>query len=106
MRVSVIIPSYNCGRYVTEAVDSALAQTHPPAEVIVVDDGSTDDTEERLRPYSGRIRYLRKENGGVATARNRGIHEAVGELIAFLDSDDSWHPRKLEIQIEYLRQNP
>jgi glycosyltransferase involved in cell wall biosynthesis len=103
MRVSVIIPTYNCSRFVTEAVDSVLAQTLPPAEVIVVDDGSSDDTESVLRPYADRIRYIRKENGGVSTARNAGLRAATSELIAFLDADDVWHPRKLEIQLACLR---
>jgi glycosyltransferase involved in cell wall biosynthesis len=106
MRVSVIIPTYNCARFVPEAVESVLAQTYPAAEIIVVDDGSTDDTEERLRPYADRIRYLRQENGGVSTARNAGMHAATGDLFAFLDSDDGWHERKLELQVEFLQRNP
>lgn len=105
MRVSVVIPTYNCASFVNEAVQSALKQSHPSAEVIVVDDGSTDDTEERLRHLVDRIRYIRKKNGGVATARNRGMQEANGDAIAFLDADDTWHPRKLEIQVAFLQQN-
>src|SRR6185437_11144924 len=96
-RVSVVIPTYNSGPLVTEAVESVLAQTLPAAEVLVVDDGSTDDTPERLAAYGERIRYLPQANQGVAAARNRGIREATGDLIAFLDADDVWHPRKLEI---------
>lgn len=97
--VSVVIPSYNYGRYVTEAIDCALAQTHRPLEVIVVDDGSTDDTRARLAPYLDRIRYVHQENRGLSAARNTGIRQARGEWIALLDADDLWHPRKTEIQL-------
>jgi glycosyltransferase involved in cell wall biosynthesis len=101
--VSVVVPSYNYGRYVTEAVDSALAQTHEPVEVIVVDDGSTDDTATRLAPYAQRIRYIRQENRGLSAARNAGIRHASGQWIALLDADDLWHPEKLEIQLGAVR---
>ncbi|MGC2332307.1 MAG: glycosyltransferase family A protein [Candidatus Acidiferrales bacterium] len=97
--VSVVIPTYNYGRYVTEAVESALAQTLPPMEIIVVDDGSTDDTAARLRPYMGRISYIHQENKGLPAARNTGIRNATGEWIALLDSDDVWHRQKLEMQL-------
>ena len=101
MRVSVVIPSYDCGRFVAEAVESALNQTMPPNEVIVIDDGSTDNTAEVLRPYaeSGRIHFVRQQNAGVSAARNRGLSEATGEFVAFLDADDYWHPKKLELQL-------
>jgi teichuronic acid biosynthesis glycosyltransferase TuaG len=104
--VSVIIPSYNYGRFVTQAVDSALAQTYANVEVIVVDDGSTDDTRARLAPYGDRIRYIYQENQGLSAARNTGIRHATGEWIAFLDSDDTWHPRKTEIQLAVAAQYP
>ncbi len=104
--VSVVIPSYNYGRFVTEAVDSVLAQTYPAVEVIVVDDGSTDDTRERLRPYQGRIRYLFQENAGLSAARNTGIRAASGPVVGLLDADDVWHPRKLEVQMRYLASHP
>lgn len=97
--VSVVIPTYNYGRYVTEAVKSALAQTLPPMEIIVVDDGSTDDTAVRLAPYMQRIQYIYQENRGLPTARNTGIRKATGEWIALLDADDVWHPQKLEVQL-------
>jgi glycosyltransferase involved in cell wall biosynthesis len=106
MRVSVVIPTYNYGCFVNEAVDSALGQTVPPHEVIVVDDGSTDDTRDRLSTYSGKIRYIRQENRGVSVARNTGIAAATGDLFALLDSDDAFHLRKLEFQTTYLRDNP
>jgi glycosyltransferase involved in cell wall biosynthesis len=104
--VSVVIPTYNYGRYVTAAVDSALAQTYPDREILVIDDGSTDDTRDRLRPYLDRIRYIYQDNQGLSAARNTGIRAAGGESIALLDSDDLWHPRKLEIQVEYLVRSP
>ncbi|HEV8435798.1 MAG TPA: glycosyltransferase [Thermoanaerobaculia bacterium] len=97
--VSVIIPSYNYARYLGEAIDSALGQTLPPLEVIVVDDGSTDDTPHVLATYGDRIHVLRQKNAGVAVARNSGIAAARGEYIAFLDADDVWLPRKLELQM-------
>jgi glycosyltransferase involved in cell wall biosynthesis len=92
----VVIPTYNYGRFVVEAIDSALAQSDQPLEIIVVDDGSTDDTPSLLQRYRERIRYIRQENRGLSAARNTGIREARGEWIAFLDSDDLWHPHKLE----------
>ena len=100
--VSVVIPTYNYGRYVTEAVESALAQTLPPTEIIVVDDGSTDDTVARLQPYMGRIRYIHQENQGLSAARNTGIRNATGEWIALLDADDLWHRQKLEVQLRAI----
>jgi glycosyltransferase involved in cell wall biosynthesis len=102
----VVIPSFNYGHFVTEAVDSALAQTYAPREVIVVDDGSTDDTRKRLEAYEGRIRYLHQENLGLAAARNAGIRAARGEYVALLDADDIWHPQKLELQMAYLAAHP
>ncbi len=104
--VSVIIPSYNCARFVTDAVDSVLAQTSPPDEIIVVDDGSTDDTAQCLAPYMDRIRYVHQQNGGISSARNRGIQQAQGTLIAFIDADDRWLPDKLEKQLAYLAAHP
>jgi glycosyltransferase involved in cell wall biosynthesis len=104
--ISVIIPSYNSARFVPQAVQSVIEQTYSPVEVIVVDDGSTDDTRERLVPQNGRIRYVYQSNGGLSKARNHGINEAQGELIAFLDADDQWLPEKLQKQWECLRANP
>jgi glycosyltransferase involved in cell wall biosynthesis len=104
--VSVVIPSYNYARFVTEAVGSALAQSYPHVEIIVVDDGSTDNTREVLEPFRDRIRYLAQTNQGLSAARNTGIRAAQGEFIALLDADDVWHPRKLEVQLSYLQEHP
>jgi glycosyltransferase involved in cell wall biosynthesis len=104
--VSVVIPSYNRGTLLIEAIESVLSQSVDPSEIIVVDDGSTDSTEALIEPYRSRIRYVRQQNGGVSSARNRAIREASGELIAFLDADDVWHPRKLEIQLRILQDHP
>jgi len=98
-KVSVIIPTYNYGRFVCQAVDSVLAQTWPNIEVIVIDDGSTDDTADRLKPYADKIRYIYQPNRGLSGARNAGIREAAGEYVAFLDADDLWTPQKIEAQM-------
>ena len=101
--VSVIIPTCNRAALVQEAVASVLAQTWREFELLVVDDGSTDDTPEALAPYASRIRLLRRESrGGVSAARNAGIAAARGEWLAFLDSDDLWLPEKLAWQMAYL----
>lgn len=94
--ISVVIPTYNYGRFVCDAVESALRQTLPPLEIIVVDDGSIDDTQQRLRTYGDRIYYVYRKNGGLSAARNTGITLSRGEWVAILDSDDIWHAQKLE----------
>jgi cellulose synthase/poly-beta-1,6-N-acetylglucosamine synthase-like glycosyltransferase len=104
--VSVIIPTYNYGHFVTTAVDSALAQSYPHREIIVVDDGSTDNTRLVLEPYLDRVTYIYQNNQGLSAARNTGIGASKGELIALLDSDDAWHPRKLDLQVRFLREHP
>lgn len=101
--VSAVIPAFNYGRFVCDAVDSALAQSHPSLEVIVVDDGSTDDTRRRLEPYGSRIRYVYQSNRGLSAARNSGIREARGEWVAFLDADDVWHRDKTAVQLAAAR---
>lgn len=105
-RVSVVIPVYNNAAYVGAAVDSVLTQTCAPAEVIVVDDGSIDGTAAVLDSYRGRIKYVYQTNRGEPAARNRGIREATGEYIAFLDGDDLWLPNKLELQLQYFTSHP
>lgn len=98
-KVSVVIPTYNRARYVTEAIDSVLAQTVPPDEIIVVDDGSTDNTQDVLKRFGDRIKYIRQDNAGPGIARNTGIKSSKNEYIAFLDSDDLWEPNRLERQL-------
>jgi glycosyltransferase involved in cell wall biosynthesis len=100
--IAAVIPVYNQATYVTEAVSSALEQARPPQEIIVVDDGSTDETPDRLAAFGGRIQVIRQTNAGVAAARNRGARAARSELLAFLDADDAWLPQKLERQIDRL----
>lgn len=101
--VSAIIPTYNRAHIICEAVDSVLAQTYPHIEVIIVDDGSKDDTLARLQQYGDRIRVVSQANAGPAAARNRGIVLARGDLIAFLDSDDIWMPSKIERQFALMQ---
>jgi glycosyltransferase involved in cell wall biosynthesis len=105
-QVSVIIPTYNRGWTIREAVDSVLIQDYKDFELIVVDDGSTDNTPEVLGAYCGVIKVFRQENKGVSAARNRGIAEASGRFIAFLDSDDLWFPQKLSRQVEFFNTTP
>ncbi len=93
---------YNGARYLAEALDSILGQTHPVAEIVVVDDGSTDDTPSVIAAYSDRIRATRQENAGPATARNTGLGLVGGDLVAFLDADDIWLPDKLARQVARL----
>jgi len=100
--VSVIVPCYNAARFVPEAVASVRRQQYQPLEILVVDDGSTDDTAGAAARLGGEVRYFRKENGGVATARNLGLREARGEIIAFLDADDEWPDGKLGVQLARL----
>lgn len=104
--VSVIIPTYNCARYISEAIGSALSQTYRDFEIIVVDDGSTDNTAEVLDVYKGQIRLLHQQNKGVSAARNKGIREARGHYVAFLDADDLWLPDKLGLQVQIMEANP
>lgn len=106
--VSVVIPAYDAGSYVGAAVRSVLAQTHSALECIVVDDGSTDDTAAIVEAIGDeRVRVLREPHrGSVSLARNRGIEVSTGELIAFLDADDIWHPDKLLCQVELFRRRP
>jgi glycosyltransferase involved in cell wall biosynthesis len=100
--VSVIIPAYNAQAYLAEAIQSALNQTRPPEEVLVVDDGSTDATPQVAAAFGSRIRYLRQPNSGVMATRNRAIQEAKHPWVAFLDADDIWYSHKLEVQLRAL----
>lgn len=100
--VSVIIPTYNRASTLRRTVDSALAQTYQPLEVIVVDDGSSDGTGEVLRSYGDRIQAIYQPNGGPSAARNTGARSAKGQWLAFLDSDDVWKPEKIERQVRMV----
>jgi len=104
--VTAAIPTYNRARYIAGALESVLAQTFGDYEVVVVDDGSTDDTERVLEPYRERIRYVRQPNAGRSAARNRCIREARGRFVSFLDSDDRWLPHKLESHVRALESRP
>lgn len=104
--VSVVVPAYNAAWCVRKAIDSVLAQTFRDFELIVVDDGSTDDTPGVLASYGSAIRVIRQPNRGMGGARNAGIRAATGEFIAFLDSDDWWLPQKLERQVALMRSAP
>jgi len=104
--ISVIIPAYNYGRFLGQAIESVLAQTFPAQEIIVVDDGSTDETPDVLANYRDRIRVIRQENQGVSVASNRGAELASGDLLGFLDADDVWLPQKLELQIKHFLSEP
>jgi glycosyltransferase involved in cell wall biosynthesis len=103
--VSIVIPVYNGSNYLREAIDSALTQTYHNCEIVVVNDGSTDDTEKICLSYGDHIRYFSKKNGGVATALNFGIENMRGEYFSWLSHDDVYYPRKVEAQIEALRRN-
>jgi len=105
-QVTVIIPTYNRGWIIDEAIDSVLAQDYTEFELIVVDDGSSDNTSDVLDSYRNVIKVLSQQNKGVSAARNRGIAEASGKFIAFLDSDDLWLPQKLSRQVEFFNTTP
>jgi len=102
VKVSVIIPAYNGDRYIGAAIDSVLEQTYPDYEIIVVDDGSMDNTDQVVKQYGNRVRYLSQRNQGVAASRNFGLAAALGDYIAFLDQDDVFLPHKLASQVELL----
>ncbi|MDB6030412.1 MAG: glycosyl transferase family 2 [Verrucomicrobiales bacterium] len=104
--VTAIIPTYNRAAMLAQALKSALEQTRPPDEIIVVDDGSTDNTAEVVASHGARVRYIRQDNAGAAAARNRGLKESQSEYIAFLDSDDLWTPRKIELQLGFFARTP
>lgn len=104
--VSVVIPTFNRWPLVGEAVESIFAQSYSDFELIVVDDGSTDETQKELAKFRSRLRFFVKAREGVAAARNFGVGRAVGRYVAFLDSDDLWRPKKLEMQTAFMEKNP
>lgn len=97
MDISVVVPAYNAARTVAETLESIVAQTLPPREIIVVDDGSRDDTLDVLSRYAGQVTVFSQDNSGVSATRNRGVREASSEWVAFCDADDVWHPLKLQV---------
>jgi glycosyltransferase involved in cell wall biosynthesis len=103
--VSIIVPVYNGEPFIGEAIDSVLAQTYRPIEIIVVDDGSQDSTAKIVQSYS-QVIYIHQKNSGHGVAKNTGIQHSKGEYLAFLDSDDLWDAQKTEIQLDYLLKNP
>ena len=106
--VTIIMPSYNTGRFIKETIESVLAQSYTTWELIIVDDCSNDNTDDVVNPYltDGRIHYIKNDiNSGAAVSRNRALREAKGKWIAFLDSDDLWEPDKLQRQITFMRDN-
>ena len=104
--ISTIIPVYNGQDYVAEAIDSILQQTHPVDEIVVVDDGSTDRSAEIVDGYHEKVRLVRIAHGGISAAVNAGIEAATGDLLTFLDADDVWLPKKIELQLRHLDSNP
>lgn len=104
--ISVVIPFYNRAHLIADTIENVLDQTFTDFELIIVNDGSSDDTEAAVRPYLDRIVYIKQENQGITGARNTGLRAAKGEWIALQDSDDLWHPRKLEQQVQDMRAHP
>lgn len=105
-RISVVIPAYNASKTIAETLDAILAQSWPAVDVVVVDDGSKDDTRGALQPYADRARLIFQSNSGVSAARNRGVAEAAGDWVAFCDADDLWHADKLTVLAAVLQAAP
>ena len=101
-KVSVVIPTYNRGKYIAATINTVLNQTYKDFEIIVIDDGSTDDTQRELEQFGGKIKIITQPNSERAVSRNNGVKNSTGAYIAFLDSDDLWSPDKLEKQVEVL----
>lgn len=105
-RVSVIIPTFNCARFIGRALESAFAQTYTDYEVIVADDGSTDETRDLVARWNGKVCYVYQANSGVSSARNLAVSKGSCEFLAYLDADDMWYPHKLEQQVVFLDAHP
>jgi glycosyltransferase involved in cell wall biosynthesis len=106
VRISVITPAYNAAAYIGRAIDSALAQSHPVHEIVVVDDGSRDDTASIVSAFGPPVRLIRQVNGGASAARNAAVNAATGDWLAFLDADDAFAPDKLALQADVIDRNP
>lgn len=106
MKVAIIIPCFNGERWLKDAIESALAQDYAPYEVILVDDGSTDDSPRIAQRYSDRVKVIHKENGGLVSARNAGVEATDAEVVSFLDPDDLFFPEKLKVQAPLFQENP
>jgi len=104
--VSIIIPVYNAEKFIKKTIESVLSQTYKDYEIIIVDDGSTDNSKKILDEFKDKVRYFKQANSGVSSARNRAIKEAKGEYIALLDQDDLWYSEKLKKQINFIKKNP
>lgn len=104
--VSVIIPSYNCEKFIADTIESVLAQDYQNIELLVIDDGSTDNTQKIVKQYSNKLRLIIQPNSGVCRARNRGIAEAKGDFICLMDHDDYWYPDKISAQINAFKKYP
>jgi len=105
-KVSVIIPTYNYGQYIDKSIDSVLSQTYTDFEIIVIDDGSTDNTRTIVETkYRDKVKYIYQENRGAPAARNQGLREAKGDFIVFLDADDWFAPENLEYKVNILENN-
>jgi glycosyltransferase involved in cell wall biosynthesis len=104
--ISVVIPAYNAAHYLRETLESVLAQTLPADEILVIDDGSTDETAEVGASFGSAVRVISQPNAKLGATRNRGVQEATGEWIAFIDADDIWKPNKLQLQMEELAKYP
>ncbi len=101
--ISALIPTYNCAKYIAKSIDSVLAQTYPAAEILIVNDGSTDDTPNVVSAYADpRLRYIEIPHAGIAAARNKGIEDASSDYLAFLDADDLWRPAMLEKHVAVM----
>ena len=105
-RISVIMPCYNVARYVGAAIESVLAQNYDNLEILVTDDGSTDDCASVIQGFGAKVEYVRQDNGGICAARNNSLRRATGDFITFLDADDLWAPDSLRPRLDYLLTHP